>query len=77
MKDEHLEHTQDVELRPVGVFGQGNDQQAQMPRVFGVILGPPAVDEHGLPEDLLQLVDFNNEADLPGEAFGDGVHGPP
>jgi hypothetical protein len=40
-----------------------------VPRMLGVIFRAPAVDQHGLPENLLQTVDFDDEADLLRQSF--------
>jgi len=62
--DDHLEDPQDVQAGMIGVPGQDDDRQAEVPGVFRVVLRPPALGAKRLPEYLLQLVDLDYEPDL-------------
>ena len=62
--DEHLQHAQHIEGRMIGVLGEDDDTQAEMPGVLGVVFRPPAPGGDCLAEDVLELVDLSDELDL-------------
>jgi hypothetical protein len=70
MENDHLEHAQHVEIRRVGVFGEENDGEAQVPRVFRVIFRTATVDKFRLAKDFLQFIDLDHEGDLSTQAVG-------
>ena len=73
--DEHFQDVEDVEARPVGVLGEHDDAEAEMPRMLGVVLGAAALGVERLAEDFLQLVALGDEPDLADEAGGGGFGG--
>ena len=68
--DEHFQDAQNVEVLHVGVFGEDDNAEAEVPRVFGVVFGATAPRVHRLAEDLLEPVAFGDEFDLLREAQG-------
>jgi hypothetical protein len=56
------------------VFGEHHNAEAKSPGVLGIVLGAAALGVNCLAEDFLQLVAFDDEGDLLGEALG-GVFG--
>jgi hypothetical protein len=73
--EHHLEDAQHVERLVVGMLGEHDDHEREMPGVLGAVLGAAALGDDGLAEDLLQLVHLDDEGDLAAEAFGGVVHG--
>ena len=71
----HLQDVQDVERLVVGVLGEHDDHQREVPGMLGAVLGAAALGQDGLPEDLFQLVDLGDEGDLAAETFGGGEVG--
>ena len=67
--DHHLERAQYVELRHVGVLGEGNDQKAEPPGMFSVVFGATADGVNRLPENILELIDLDDEGDLARKSF--------
>lgn len=65
MDDQHLQHPQDIQTGIRRMLRKHHGNQAQMPRVFGIILRTSATDQLRLTKNLLQFVDFDNEANLP------------
>ena len=50
--------------RTVGVLGQHDNAEAEMPGMLGIVLRAPALSIDGLAEDFLQLIGFSDELDL-------------
>ena len=74
--DHHLERAEHVEVRDVGVLGEGDHQQTETPGVFGVVFGATADGVHRLPENIFELIDLDDEGDLARETFErSGAHG--
>ena len=65
--EEHFENAQDVEREGVGVFGEHDDHEAEVPGVLGVVFGAAAVEQVGLAEDFFEFIDLEDEGDLVAE----------
>ena len=65
--EEHFENAQDVEGEGVGVFGEHDDHEAEVPGVLGVAFGAAAVEQVGLAEDFFEFIDLEDEGDLVAE----------
>ena len=56
------------------MLGEGDDHQREMPAVLSAVLIASALREHGLAEDFLQFIGFDNEAHLLFKPRSRGFH---
>ena len=66
--DHHFQDTQHIERLMIAVLGEDDDEQRQVPGVFGIVLLTTALCAECLAEYLLQFIDFGDETNLPGQA---------
>ena len=59
VNQDHFEHPQHIQGLVDGMFSQSHHHEGEVPGVLGVVLGPPALRQDGLPIDFLQFVRFD------------------
>lgn len=63
MDDQHLEHTQQIDVL-IRMFLQDHCHQHQLPGVFGIVFAARRIQQRCPTNDQLQLFDFKNELEL-------------
>lgn len=69
VNDEHFQDAEHIEWLDVAMLGENDDEERQVPGVLCVVFAASTLRDKRLPEDFLEFVHFDDEADLLGQSF--------